>query len=245
MLYTRSVAARAALLATADAAVLGLVRPRPRQLKHIAAHPVAALRTWGADGVVAVVASAALWAAAAWIAVGLLAALGSHLPGLAGRACRAATTVVLPAAVRKVVIGAVGVGLVVGPSVTTGTALAATTAASSAPRPPGVAAAYTGVGSRRPGPGPAWPTSSPHHPDRPGHDRPPRRQPSGTADTIRVRAGDSLWVIAARRLGADATPARTAAYWPRVYEANRSVIGPDPGLVTPGQVLDLPDPPSS
>ena len=57
------------------------------------------------------------------------------------------------------------------------------------------------------------------------------------AARVRVRPGDSLWLIAARRLGAHAGPTHIAVEWPRWYAANREVIGPDPDLIRPGQVL--------
>ena len=47
------------------------------------------------------------------------------------------------------------------------------------------------------------------------------------------RPGDTLWDIATRRLGAGAS-------WPAIYALNRDVIGPDPGVITPGQRLVLP-----
>ena len=52
-----------------------------------------------------------------------------------------------------------------------------------------------------------------------------------------VRRGDSLWSIAARQLGPGADAAQIAAAWPRWYAANRTVIGPDPDHIRPGQVL--------
>jgi len=52
-----------------------------------------------------------------------------------------------------------------------------------------------------------------------------------------VRRGDSLWSIAARHLPAGATDHEIAAAWPRWYAANRTVIGPDPDLLRPGQRL--------
>jgi nucleoid-associated protein YgaU len=33
---------------------------------------------------------------------------------------------------------------------------------------------------------------------------------------------------------------RIARYWPRIHRANRAVIGGDPNLIVPGQVLTLP-----
>lgn len=58
---------------------------------------------------------------------------------------------------------------------------------------------------------------------------------------VTVRPGDSLWRIAARHLPAGASDAEIAAAWPLWYEANRTVIGSDPGLIHPGQVLAPPD----
>ena len=55
-------------------------------------------------------------------------------------------------------------------------------------------------------------------------------EPGGS---VVVVPGDTLWDIAARRLGA-------AGSWPAIYALNRDVIGPDPGLITPGQRLTLP-----
>jgi len=55
-----------------------------------------------------------------------------------------------------------------------------------------------------------------------------------------VRRGDSLWDVAARHLGADATAADIAREWPRWYAANQAVIGFDPGVLRPGQVLHAP-----
>ena len=55
-----------------------------------------------------------------------------------------------------------------------------------------------------------------------------------------VRAGDSLWSIAARELGPNASAEAIAARWPEWYAANRQVIGSDPDLILPGQVLRIP-----
>ena len=52
-----------------------------------------------------------------------------------------------------------------------------------------------------------------------------------------VQPGDSLWLIAARRLGAHADPTQIEATWREWYAANRALIGADPDLIHPGQVL--------
>ena len=66
----------------------------------------------------------------------------------------------------------------------------------------------------------------------------PPRPPAPGA--VVVAPGDTLWSIAARRLGPGASPALVAATWPRWYAANRPRIGPDPGLIRPGQRLAPP-----
>ncbi|MFF2297440.1 LysM domain-containing protein [Arthrobacter sp. efr-133-R2A-120] len=55
-----------------------------------------------------------------------------------------------------------------------------------------------------------------------------------------VRRGDSLWSIAARQLGPMASDVDIALRWPKWYAANRHVIGDDPGLLVPGQILQPP-----
>jgi hypothetical protein len=54
-----------------------------------------------------------------------------------------------------------------------------------------------------------------------------------------VRRGDTLWSIAEQSLRTD-DPRSVARYWPKIHRANRDVIGPDPSLIYPGQVLHLP-----
>lgn len=59
-----------------------------------------------------------------------------------------------------------------------------------------------------------------------------------------VQPGDSLWAIACRQLrasGAGASSVDIDRYWRHIYEANRAVIGDDPDLIFPGQILDLPE----
>jgi nucleoid-associated protein YgaU len=57
-----------------------------------------------------------------------------------------------------------------------------------------------------------------------------------------VVTGDTLWGIAAAHLGADATAAEIASQWPRWWRANHAVVGDDPDLLRPGQVLHPPPP---
>ncbi len=70
----------------------------------------------------------------------------------------------------------------------------------------------------------------------------PRVVPAAAAEaaTVVVRRGDTLWHLARRHLPAGATDAQIARAWPLWYAANRAVIGPDPGLLLPGQRLRVP-----
>ena len=66
---------------------------------------------------------------------------------------------------------------------------------------------------------------------------------SGAASAVAgyvVRPGDTLWAIASHQLGPDQTAAAVAAQWPRWYAANREVIGADPNLIRPGELLHAP-----
>lgn len=74
---------------------------------------------------------------------------------------------------------------------------------------------------------PDLPVSSPG-PARPDRQDPPRHV---------VATGDTLWAIAAAHLSADASNTAVDRAWRRWYAANRAVIGPDPDLITPGQLL--------
>lgn len=64
------------------------------------------------------------------------------------------------------------------------------------------------------------------------------------AETWIVEAGDHLWAIAAETV-ADRTghtdDQTVGAYWQRLIEANRHIVGDDPDLIHPGQVIELPE----
>ena len=53
------------------------------------------------------------------------------------------------------------------------------------------------------------------------------------AETYTVVKGDTLWAIAQKLLGA-------GSRYPEIHEANKAVIGSDPNLILPGQVLTIP-----
>ncbi|MPZ69246.1 MAG: LysM peptidoglycan-binding domain-containing protein [Actinobacteria bacterium] len=54
-----------------------------------------------------------------------------------------------------------------------------------------------------------------------------------------IAAGDSLWRIAQRELGTD-DPVAIHDYWQRIFQVNRSTLGPDPDLIFVGQRIKLP-----
>lgn len=55
-----------------------------------------------------------------------------------------------------------------------------------------------------------------------------------------VVPGESLWSITRDALASGASDAAIAAAWPLIYAANHDLIGPEPGLILPGQELVIP-----
>lgn len=102
-------------------------------------------------------------------------------------------------------------------------------------RPAGVeAASDAGPSTVQPGWQPREPVADP----APLGVRPPRASP-GQGEVV-VASGDSLWSIAARQLGPMANDVDIALRWPEWYAANRAVIGDNPGILLPGQILRAP-----
>lgn len=69
-------------------------------------------------------------------------------------------------------------------------------------------------------------------------------QPGASGGTHVVARGDCLWRIARSLLIADGvtpTGSATSTLWRSIYEMNRDLIGSNPNLIFPGQVLDLPE----
>ncbi|MCH8613588.1 hypothetical protein [Arsenicicoccus dermatophilus] len=89
-------------------------------------------------------------------------------------------------------------------------------------------------------PEPVAPT--PVDPDAGARPRPAaHRAPDLTRqDEVVVLRGDTLWALAAAHLPAHASDAEVAAACHEWHRTNRDVIGPDPDLLLPGQVLQVP-----
>ena len=69
---------------------------------------------------------------------------------------------------------------------------------------------------------------------------PTTRAQATAASTARVRAGDSLWAIAARHLPPGSPDAAVSRAWRRLAATNAGRIGRDPDLIFPGTVLRVP-----
>lgn len=214
----------------ADAVAVATLRPDMGVLiRHLAA-PHAWVQAVGADTAAATLAAATLWLAGVWLALGLLAGAIAAAPGVVGRTAAGLTRVLLPGALYRIAVGATGAGLVLAP-IAGATAIAGGGMACAA----GSAAAAV-----PPVPTPMWPTSAPD-PSAGQHAIPTPSPPPPTpaTDVITVRRGDSLWSIAAARLGRGASDAAITAGWRDIYRANRAVIGPNPDLIRPGQHLRI------
>ncbi len=165
------------------------------------------------------------WAVWAWGALGLALTALSALPGLGGAFARVVLRGVLPASARRAAALALGAGLVTAPALPAcATVLPATvaveTAATTTSAVPDWPAAPVTAGSAPPD----WPAPEP-------------------GDHVVLR-GECLWSIAEAdlrtRAGLDPGDGEVATAVARWWAANADVIGPDPDLLLPGQVLRPP-----
>ena len=80
--------------------------------------------------------------------------------------------------------------------------------------------------------------------NRPSELRTAEAAEDSDAETWIVEAGDHLWAIAAETV-ADRTghtdDESVGAYWQRLIDANRHIVGDDPDLIHPGQIIELPE----
>lgn len=184
--------------------------------------------TAGPDHLVVSVAGLLAWAVWGWGALGLALTAASALPGVLGSTARLAVRVVLPAAVRHSAAVALGIGLGVGGPLVGTTALMGT-----------AAAADSGLTSTDPAV-PDWPVAAA---TRSAPDWPPAPPATGTHVVDR---GDCLWHIAGDHMlaatGRAPTDGEVAVATQAWWQTNAAVIGPDPDLLLPGQVLRPPEP---
>jgi nucleoid-associated protein YgaU len=184
------------------------------------------------------------------LALGVLLELLSRVPGAVGSGARRVGEVVTPRLVRRVV--GVALGAVVAAGAAPGVAAATPAAVALAPAPPPDPSfapppnpGWAAPGTSSSASGAGWVPSAPvvrAQPDVRVLSPAPRVSATGNAPVeVVVRRGDSLWSIAARHLGTDASDAEIARAWPAWFEANRGVVGDDPDLLRPGQLLRAPD----
>lgn len=176
---------------------------------------------------------------AAWLAVSVLVATACATGRAAGVTWRAGERLVArcaPGVVRRALVLAVGAGI--GLSAATGasaaapgdldlgwaaTAVTATPAAAESAETAAAAATVVTTTISSDASGPATPA-----------------EPTARPDTVIVAPGDTLWHIARRTLPSDAGAADIASAWPAWYALNAELIGDDPDLLQPGQVLHAP-----
>ena len=196
----------------------------------------------GADALLLVVVPVLAWLCWAWGALGLLLTAASRRPGWTGRRAGLLLAGVLPAGARRAAAAALGLSLgVTAPAVLLPTAspiaVATAAAADVLVTPEQVGADCPAAPARKVAP--SWPSAT-------------RDWPSATPDWPRstvgehvVVRGDCLWDVAAAWLQrqqpgtpvSDTDVQRAVQAW---WQANSAVIGPDPDLLLPGQVLRPP-----
>jgi resuscitation-promoting factor RpfA len=200
-----------------------------------------------------------LCAFSCWLAAAVAIAYAGQLPGAAGRRARAALRRTTPAAVRRGLEVALGLTTVLATGAGAANAAGPAAPAPAAQQVSGAASTLTSLD--RPGiPAPArQPATSLDRPAAgiaPARTDParglglvtsvPTRVPAAQAipvashPSVTVRNGDSLWRIAARALPPGSSTTAIDRAWRRWYRANRAVIGPDPGLLHPGEHLTAP-----
>lgn len=191
------------------------------------------LRTGTATAADAIVALCAVLAALTlgWLGLTVLAAtadeLRSHRRG--PRARPAPRTPGVPVLVRRTVALVVGVLL--------GSAAVSATAAER-----GAAAPVPQIGWATSAPLSVGVLDDPGWADQPTATEEPPRGAAGTrvlGEELVVLRGDTLWSLAEQRLGPQASPGDVLAEQQRLHAANAAVIGDDPDLLLPGQVLRL------
>jgi nucleoid-associated protein YgaU len=205
----------------AFAVALAALSPRPAELVAALTAPQATADGSGPDTVVLACCAALAWLAWSWGALGLALTAVSAVPGVLGALALAALRPLLPAGARRAAALALGLGLGMG-----------------APWPASATPSTSSPDAENPVPD--WPIAGDRAdpvPDGPA-------QPAGTHVVI---WGDCLWDIAEARLArASGRPPTDRQVLDAVHawwSTNSAVIGPDPDLLFPGQVLRPPNSP--
>ncbi|MPQ99813.1 hypothetical protein GB931_18195 [Modestobacter sp. I12A-02628] len=191
----------------------------------------------GADQLVLLLATALAWLVWGWGALGLLLTAAAALPGVLGRAAGVLLTVAVPAGARRAAGVLLGLTLTAtGPLVATVVAAPAAVASTLAPEATGSTGPAGAVV-------PDWPSQAPATAAPPVEEAAPDwpQVPTGAHVVLR---GDCLWDVAehwlTQRDGTPPTDGQVAEAVQRWWAANAAVIGPDPDVLLPGQVLTPP-----
>jgi resuscitation-promoting factor RpfA len=207
------------------------------------------------DALVGLAAACGAWIALLWLVAGFVVAALAALPSAAGSLDRLSAHIA-PVSVRRAARFLVGAcivscgvaGTALPASADTGSPVAPATTPATGPLPdldrpvsagsPASPTAAVPTSPRGPSTG-----SSPGVPGEPGGPGLPDASTSSGQgrSAVMVVRGDTLWDIAAARLGTNATNPEIAAEWPRWYAKNRELIGSNPDLIFPGQRLLPPD----
>ena len=216
-------------LMCAVAWALRLIGPGLPEVRAALADPQGFVDRAGADALVLVCVPLLAWLCWAWGALGLVLTGASTLPGWTGRLAGLLLAGVLPAGARRAAAVALGIGL---------SAAAPVLLPSPTPSPlVATAAAAEDLGGVLDPVLVDWPTTTPG--------TVVRDWPQTPAEAHVVLRGDCLWDVAADWLQRrqPGTPVSSAAVHEAArawWQANATVIGPDPDLLVPGQVLRPP-----
>ncbi|WP_405056225.1 LysM peptidoglycan-binding domain-containing protein [Kribbella sp. NBC_01505] len=230
---------------------------------------LAAMNSQDLDSLTVLAVGAVAWVAYGWLVLAAVATALEQLPGAIGAAAGVLATRITSATSRALLRSALGVAavtpLTVGvahansphtwsaPATSVGIEGGGSDFRATEPRstvqlgaPRNGVRAGAGVPQARLAGAPSPASSRITVPDRPGTGAPTRytdlRSGRGVnlPARVTVQAGDTLWDLAAHELGPRATNEQIAVRWPQWYAANRQVIGADPNLILPGQVLRVP-----
>lgn len=192
------------------------------------------------DELVTAISAAAALALLVWVALGLLVSVLAVIPGPWGALTASVQDHVAPAAVRRwaaLLLGA-AIASTITPAGATATLPVSSVSTPAAPAP-GWSTLDEVSRSGSAAPAPDW-TPAPTRDLPPVSLTTPRQSADPAQHEVTVRRGDTLWDLAAAHLPAEATDAEIATSWQQWYVTNRAVIGPDPDLILPGQVLTVP-----
>jgi hypothetical protein len=159
----------------------------------------------------------------------------AHIPGRVGRTCTHLGEAVTPKLARRVVGGLLG-------ALTVFSGISPALAVSS-PAPIADSDHQSVVPQLDRGPRVGSIATAPQGarsiPPRPASGSVANKQKRGSK-TVKVKAGDCLWRLAADQLGSAASDSEIGDQTERWYSTNRSVIGSDPDLIATGSRLTVP-----